>query len=82
VESQFTSSSKKHASTIIKRLVMEKYFFDNEVREQILKMSNMASKLKTMDMGLKDEFLVPLVMSSLPKEFDVFEINYNSRPES
>jgi hypothetical protein len=44
-------------------------------------MSNMASKLKTMDMRLKDEFLVHLVMSSLPKEFDAFEINYNSQPE-
>jgi hypothetical protein len=41
-------------------------------------MSNMASKLKSMDMGLKDEFLVHLVVSSLPKEFEPFEIDYNS----
>jgi hypothetical protein len=45
-------------------------------------MSNMPSKLKTMDMGLKDKFLVHLVMSSLPKEFEDFEINYNSQPEN
>jgi hypothetical protein len=45
-------------------------------------MSNMASKLKTMDMGLKDEFLIHLVMSSLPKKSDAFEINYNSHPEN
>jgi hypothetical protein len=45
-------------------------------------MSNMTSKLKTMDMGLKDEFLVHLVMSSLPKEFKAFEINYNSQPKN
>jgi hypothetical protein len=78
VESQFIDSSKTYASTIIKRLVMKKYSFDSGVREHILKMCNMPSKLKTMDMGLKDEFLVHLVMSSLPKEFDAFEINYNS----
>jgi hypothetical protein len=42
----------------------------------------MASKLKPMDMGLKNEFLVHLVMSSLPKEFEAFEIDYNSQPES
>jgi hypothetical protein len=41
----------------------------------------MTSNLKTMDMGLKDEFLVHLVMSFLPKEFEGFEINYNSQPE-
>jgi hypothetical protein len=54
---------------------MEKYSFGSGVREYILKMSNMTSKLKPMDMGLKDEFLVHLVMSSLPKEFEPFEIN-------
>jgi hypothetical protein len=77
VESQFTGSSKTYASTVIKKLVTEKYSFASRVREHILKMSNMASKLKTMDMGLKDEFLVHLVMSFLPKEFEAFEINYN-----
>jgi hypothetical protein len=63
VETQFTGSSKTYASTIIKKLVTEKYSFGSGVREHILKMSNMTSKLKTMDMGLKDEFLVHLVMS-------------------
>jgi hypothetical protein len=48
------------------------------VREHILKMSNMSSKLKPMDMGLKNEFIVHLIMSSLPKEFEAFKINYNS----
>jgi hypothetical protein len=82
VESQFTGSSKTYASTIIKKLVTEKYSFGNGVREHILKMGNMASKLKTMDMRLKDEFLVHLVMSSLPKEFEAFEINYDSQPKN
>jgi hypothetical protein len=71
-----------HTSTINKRLVMEKYSFGSGVREHILKMSNMSSKLKPMDMGLKDEFIVHLVMSSLPKEFEAFKINYNSQPKS
>jgi hypothetical protein len=82
VESQFTGSLKTYASTIIKRLVTEKYSFGSGVREHILKMSNMASKLKTMDIWLKDEFLVHLVMSYLPKKFEAFEINYNSQPEN
>jgi hypothetical protein len=78
MKSQFTGSSKTYASIIIKRLVTKKYSFDSGVREHILKMSNMTSKLKPMNMGLKDEFIVHLVMSSLPKEFEAFEINYNS----
>jgi hypothetical protein len=62
--------------------VTEKYSFGSGVREHILKMSNMTSKLKTTDMRLKDEFIVHLIMSSLPKEFEAFEINYNSQPEN
>jgi hypothetical protein len=60
VESQFTSSSKTYTSTIIERLVMEKYIFGSGVREHILKMSNMASEIKLMDMGIKDEFIFSL----------------------
>jgi hypothetical protein len=82
VESQFSGSSKTYANTIIKKLVTEKYSFASGVQEHIQKMSNMTSKLKTIDIGLKDEFLVHLVLSSLPKEFEPFEINYNSQSEN
>jgi hypothetical protein len=82
VESQFTGSSKMYTSSIIKSLVTKKYSFGSGVREHFLKMSNMTSRLKAMDMWLKDEFLIHLVMSSLPKEFEAFEINYNFQPEN
>jgi hypothetical protein len=52
VESQFTSSSKAYASTIIKRLVNAKYT-SSGVREHILKTSKMASKLKPMVIWLR-----------------------------
>jgi hypothetical protein len=76
VESQFTGSPKAYASTLIKRLVTEKYN-GGGIREHILRMSNMASKLKPMNMELPIEFLVHLVSSSLPGEYDSFEVNYN-----
>ena len=76
VESQFTGSSKAYASTLIKKLVNEKYS-SGGIREHILKMSNTTSKLKPMDLGLKDEFLVHLVFASLPKEYETFVVNYN-----
>ncbi|XP_066310895.1 uncharacterized protein [Miscanthus floridulus] len=76
VEHQFTSSSKAYASTLIKKLVNEKYI-GGGIREHILKMGNTTSKLKPMDMGLKDEFLVHLIFASLPKEYETFDVNYN-----
>ena len=41
----------------------------------------MTSKLKPMDLGLKDEFLIHLVFASLPKEYETFVVNYNMQPD-
>ena len=76
VESQFTDSSKAYASTLIKKLVNEKYT-GRGIREHILRISNTTSKLKPMDMGLKHELLVHLIFASLPKEYETFVVNYN-----
>ena len=80
MESQFTGYSKAYASTLIKKLFNEKYI-GGGIREHILKMSNTASKLKPMDLGLKDEFLIHLVFASLSKEYETFIVNYNMQPD-
>ena len=41
-------------------------------------MSNMAAKLKQMEMEISDGFLVHLIMTSLPPQFLPFTINYNA----
>jgi molybdopterin converting factor small subunit len=80
VESQFTGSSKAYASTLIKRLISKKYT-DGGVRDHILRMSNVAAMLKPLDLTIKDGFLIYLIFNSLPKEFETFEVNYNSMNE-
>jgi molybdopterin converting factor small subunit len=77
VESQFTGCSKAYASSLIKMLVSEKYT-GGDVRGHILRMSNVAAKLKPLDLAIKDGFLIYLIFNSLPKEFKIFEVNYNS----
>jgi len=80
VKNQFTGSSKAYASTLIKKLVNEKYT-GGGIREHILRMSNTTSKLKPMDLGLKDEFLIHLVFAYLSKEYEIFVVNYNLQPD-
>jgi molybdopterin converting factor small subunit len=77
VESQFTGSLKAYVSSLIKRLISGKYT-GGGVRDHILKMSNVAARLKPLDLAIKDDFLIYLIFNSLPKEFKTFEVNYNS----
>ena len=44
-------------------------------------MSTTAAKLKSMKVGVDDDFLVHLIFSSLPKEYDNFVVNYNMQPD-
>jgi hypothetical protein len=48
------------------------------VRDHILRMSNAAARLKPLDLAIKDGFLIYLIFNSLLKEFETFEVNYNS----
>jgi hypothetical protein len=77
VESQFAGSSKAYDSPLIKMLVSEKYT-GGDVRDHILRMSNVASRLKPLDLAIKDDFLIYLIFNSLLKEFETFKVNYNS----
>jgi hypothetical protein len=53
IKSQFTGSSKTYATQLIKQLITEKYT-GGDIREHILRMNNQASKLKPMDLALKE----------------------------
>jgi hypothetical protein len=40
-------------------------------------MTNLAKKFKKFDMELKNNFVVHLILVSLPKKFETFVVNYN-----
>lgn len=81
VEEQFRGSSKAHASTLILKMLTTKYDGVTGVREHIMMMNDMASKLKGMDMEISEGFLVHFIMTSLPAQFGPFKINYNTQKE-
>ncbi|CAH9062678.1 unnamed protein product [Cuscuta europaea] len=81
VEEQFKGTSKAHASTLILQMLTKKYDGVSGVREHIMMMSDMANKLKSMDMEISEGFLVYFIMTSLPAQFGPFKINYNTQKE-
>jgi hypothetical protein len=66
IKSQFTGSSKTYATQMIKQLITEKYT-GGGIKEHILRMNNQASKLKPIDLALKEEFFYPFGFCFLAK---------------
>ncbi|GAV83658.1 UBN2_2 domain-containing protein, partial [Cephalotus follicularis] len=81
VEEQFKGSSKAHTSTIIMKMLTTRYDGTSGVREHIMMMNDMASKLKGMEMAISEGFLIHFIMTSLPVQFGPFKINYNIKKE-
>ncbi|KAL6342265.1 hypothetical protein AAG906_006890 [Vitis piasezkii] len=81
VEEQFLGTSKSLASTLMIKIVTMKYDGHSGVREHIMKMSDMTSQLKGMDMAISEGFLVHFIMTSLSSQFGPFKINYNTQKD-
>ena len=81
VEEQFQGTSKAHASTLILKLLTTKYDGVSGIREHILRMNDMAQKLKGLDMEISDGFLVHFIMTSLPASYETFKVNYNTQKD-
>nr|XP_043626002.1 uncharacterized protein LOC122597477 [Erigeron canadensis] len=78
VEDHFKGSSKALASNLMLQMLTLKYDGSSGVREHIMKMTDMANKLKSLEMEVSDNFLVHFIMTSLPARFDTFKVNYNA----
>nr|GEY77587.1 UBN2_2 domain-containing protein [Tanacetum cinerariifolium] len=64
VEEQFKGTSKAHASTLILKMFTTKYDGVSGVHEHIMLMSDMANKLKAMDMEINEESGMPPRMAT------------------
>ena len=58
-----------------------KFKGNENIREYIMEMSHIASKLKGLKLELSDDLLVHLVLISLPPKFSQFQVSYNCQKE-
>ena len=81
IEKRFAKSDKAETSTLLKRLISMKFKGKENIREYIMEMSHVASKLKALGLELSEDLLVHLVLISLPLQFSQFQVSYNCQKE-
>lgn len=78
LRSQFTGSSKAYASALVDDFTNMRCD-SSGVRAYIQKMTSTAAKLnKYLGKDLPEEFVVHMIMKSLPKEYETFHVHYNT----
>lgn len=81
VEKFFAKNDKVETSSVLSKLVSMSYKGKRNIREYILEMSNLASKLKALKLELPEDLIVHLVLISLPPHFGQFKVSYNTQKE-
>jgi hypothetical protein len=81
IEKRFAKNEKAETSNLLGKLVSLKYKGSGSIREHIMEMSHLASKLKALKLELSEDLLVHLVLISLPAQYGQFKISYNYQRE-
>ncbi|KAB5520226.1 hypothetical protein DKX38_024545 [Salix brachista] len=82
IEKRFVKNEKAEIGTLLTSLISMKYKGKGNVREYIMEMSHLASKLKALQLELFEDLLVHLVLISLPTQFNQFKMSYNCQKET
>ncbi|KAL9660564.1 hypothetical protein QQ045_025380 [Rhodiola kirilowii] len=80
-EKRFVENEKAKTSELLANLISMKYSDKGNVREHIMEMSQLASKLKALKLELSENLLVHLVLISFPSDYSQFRISYNYQRE-
>ena len=75
----FQKNEKAETGTMLSNLLAMRYKGKGNIREYIMEMSNLASKLKTLKLEPSDDLLMQLVLLSLPPQFSQFKVSYNTQ---
>jgi len=71
-------TDKSFAGTLMSVLTTMKFDGSRPMHEHVIEMTNIAIRLKTLEMIVNENFLVQFNLNSLPSEYDSFQISYNT----
>ncbi|GKC28100.1 retrovirus-related pol polyprotein from transposon TNT 1-94, partial [Tanacetum coccineum] len=78
VEEKFRFADKALTGTLMAELTTMKFDGSKSMQQHVIDMTNTAARRKTFGMNVDDSFLVQFIMNSLPPEYGLFHINYNT----
>ena len=81
IKNRFAKNEKFETSTLLANLISMRYKGNGNIREYIMEMSHLASKLRAHKLDLSEDLLVHLVLISLPTQFSQFKVSYNCQKE-
>ncbi|XP_052724081.1 uncharacterized protein LOC128193926 [Vigna angularis] len=76
--SQSDITDKSIIGNLMSELTTKKFDWSQPIHDHVTGMTNIAARLKSMRMEVKESFLVQVIMNSLPSEFGQFQVNYNT----
>ena len=81
IANRFTTNEKVEMSTILSKLVSMRYKGKENIREYIIEISNLLTRLMALKLELSKDILVNLVLISLLTQFSPFKISNNTQKE-
>jgi hypothetical protein len=76
LEERFRSVDNSLTRTLMDELTTMKFDGTREMHEHIIEMANLTTKLKALGMNVNELFLVQWILSSLPPQYESFQIHY------
>ena len=81
IEQRFVRNEKAEIGILLKEFCSKKYSGQSNIREYILEMSHIASKLKDLKFDVSDDMLMYMILNSLPEKFGQFVMSYNCQKD-
>ena len=75
-------SCKSNVGSLINELTMKMVDWSQLICDHVTHMSNLAVKLKTLEMEVHEKCLVQFIMNSIPLEISQFQVNYNTSKDN
>ena len=81
IEKYFAKNDKTKTNTLLSNLISIKYKGKGNIREYIMQMSHIASRLKVLKLELSEDLLMHLVLILITAHFSQFKASYNCQNE-